>query len=59
MLYKHGKKCYENSNKYLCLIIDGMDQKKTLLPHFVCTPKNLPEGNFIHYHLVGCMVFNG
>ena len=40
-LYKHRKKCYDNPNKYLGLIIDGMDQKKTLLPHFVRTPKNL------------------
>ena len=41
------------------MIIDGMDQKKTLLPHFVRTPKKLQEENFIQFHLVGCMVFNG
>lgn len=58
-LYKNQNKCYDNPNKYLGLIIDGMDQKKTLLPHFFRTPKNLQEGNFIQYHLVGCMVFNG
>ena len=58
-MYKHRKKCYDNPNKYLGLIIDGMDQKKTLLPHFVRTPKNLQEENFIQFHLVGCMVFNG
>ena len=58
-LYKHRKKCYDNPNKYLGLIIDGMDRKKTLLPHFVRTPKNLQEENFIQFHLVGCMVFNG
>ena len=46
-LYKHRKKCYDNPNKYLGLIIDGMYQKKTLLPHFVRTPKNLQEENFI------------
>ena len=40
-------------------VIDGMDQKKTLFPHFVCVPKNLKEENFIQFHLVGCMVFNG
>ena len=40
-LYKHRKKCYYNPNKYLGLIIDGMDQNKTLLPHFVRKPKNL------------------
>jgi len=36
-----------------------MDQKKTLLPHFVHTPKHLQEEYFIQFHLVGCMVFNG
>jgi len=40
------------------LIIDDMDQKKTLFPHFVHVPKILEE-NFIQFHLVGCMVFNG
>jgi hypothetical protein len=58
-LYKHQKKFYDAPKNYLGLIIDGMDQKKTLLPHFVCTPKNLQEENFIQFHLVGCMVFNG
>ena len=56
---KHWKKCYDNPNKYLGLIIDGMDQKKTLIPHFVRTPKKLQEENFIQFHLVSCMVFNG
>ena len=46
-------------NKYLGLIIDGMDEKKRLLPHFVHTPKNIQEENFIQYDLVTCMVFNG
>ena len=58
-LYKHRKKCYHTPNKYLGMIIDGMDQKKKLLPHFFRTPKNLQEDNFILFHLVGCMVFNG
>ena len=35
-----------------------MNQKKTLLPHFVHTPKKLQKENFIQFHLVGCMVFN-
>jgi hypothetical protein len=38
-LYEHQKKCYDAPNKYLGLIIDGMDQNKTLLPHFFRTPK--------------------
>lgn len=40
-LYKHQNKSYDNINKYLGLTIDGMDQKKTFIPHFVHTPKNL------------------
>ena len=40
-LYKNQKKCYDNPNKYLVLIIDGMDQKKTIITQFVYTPKNL------------------
>jgi hypothetical protein len=34
-------------------------KKKTLVPHFVHTPKNLQEENFIQFHLVDYMVFNG
>jgi hypothetical protein len=41
------------------MIIYGMDQKKTILPHFVRTSKKLQEETFIQFHLVGCMVFNG
>jgi hypothetical protein len=48
-LYKHRKKCYDAPNKYLGMIIDGMDQKKTLLPHFVHTPKNLQEENLFSF----------
>ena len=57
-MYKHRKKCYDAPNKYKDMIIDDMDQKKTILPHFVCTPKKLQEENFIQFHLVGCMIFN-
>jgi hypothetical protein len=39
-LYKHWNKCYDAPNKYLGMIIDSMDQKKKLLPHFFHTPKN-------------------
>ena len=56
---QHRKKCYNSPHKYMSLIIDGMDNKKTLLPHFLLVPKNLKEENFIQFHLVGFMVFNG
>lgn len=32
--YKHNIKARVNPNKYLSLIIDGMDQAKHNLPHF-------------------------
>jgi hypothetical protein len=46
-LYKHRKKCYYAPHKYMGMIIDGVDQKKTVLPHFVCTKNDLQEENFI------------
>ena len=56
---KHRKKCLEKKEKYLGLVIDGMDQKKTMLPHFMRPPKNLKEENFIQLHVVGALIFNG
>ena len=41
------------------LIIDGMDQKKTIFPHLTHTPNNLRVENFVQFPLVVCMVFNG
>ena len=40
------------------LCIDGMDQKKTELPHFTNVPKNMDAKYFIAVHVVGCLVFN-
>ena len=58
-LYKHHKKCYDAPNKYMGLIIDGMDKKKTLFPHFSRIPTSLKEENLIKFHLAGCLVFDG
>lgn len=33
--YKHQKKAEKRPDKYLSLIIDGMDQSKTHLPHWI------------------------
>lgn len=33
--YKHQKKAESNPDKYLSIIIDGMDQSKTHLPHWI------------------------
>ena len=32
--YRHGLKGKKDSDKYLLLVIDGMDQSKHNLPHF-------------------------
>ena len=37
--YKHGCKARYAPDKYLSLIIDGMDQSKHNLPHFQVTTK--------------------
>ena len=37
--YKHNIKARVNPNKYLSLIIDGMDQAKHNLPHFTTSTK--------------------
>ena len=39
-LAKHCKKCCVNPEKYLGMVIDGMDQKKTRLPHWPSPPKS-------------------
>lgn len=57
-LAKHRNKCYKNPEKYLGICIDGMDQKKTELPHFTRCPKSMDEKYFIAIHVVGCLVFN-
>ena len=45
-LYKHRKKYFDAPNKYLGVIIDGMDQKKTLLPHLFSYTKNFTGREF-------------
>jgi tRNA G26 N,N-dimethylase Trm1 len=57
-LKKHRQKCYLELRKYLGLCIDGMDQKKTELPHFTKVLKNMDAKYFIVVHVVGCLVFN-
>ena len=58
-LAKHRKKALENPLKYMSVVIDGMDQKKTTLPHFLNVPKDVPDECFVKIHLVGAMVFKG
>ncbi|KAL3688958.1 hypothetical protein R1sor_015267 [Riccia sorocarpa] len=39
--------------------IDGMDQKKTILPHFSKQPKSVDGAALVGVHLVGAMIFHG
>ncbi|KAL3682529.1 hypothetical protein R1sor_000551 [Riccia sorocarpa] len=38
--------------------IDGMDQNKTILPHFVKIPKSLDSVSLVEVHLVGAMIYH-
>lgn len=57
-LTKHRKKCLKYHEKYLGIVIDGMDKKKTYLPHFVRVPKDIKEDTFVQMHLVGCLIYH-
>ena len=54
---KHRQKALQLPERYMCMIIDGMDQKKTSLPHFQELPKDLGDECFVHMHLVGCLSY--
>ena len=55
---KHRKKCEKNPTASLAIIIDGMDQSKTDIPHFVRKPKDANENLFLRIHLVGCLIYS-
>ncbi|KAL3699662.1 hypothetical protein R1sor_017684 [Riccia sorocarpa] len=39
--------------------IDGMDQNKTILPHFVKVSKSVDAASLVGVHLVGAMIYHG
>ncbi|KAH7289463.1 hypothetical protein KP509_30G003200 [Ceratopteris richardii] len=43
----------------MCLLIDGMDKRKTYLPHFYRIPKDIRDEVLMQMHLVGALVYNG
>ena len=51
----HRQKALQSPERYMCLIIDGMDQKKTCLPHFRRLPKDIGDECLVQMHLVGCL----
>ena len=54
----HRDKALKSPGRYMCLMIDGMDQKKTCLPHFARLPKDIAEDCLVQMHLVGCLSYH-
>lgn len=54
--YKHQAKAKSHPEKYMSLIIDGMDQSKTQIPHFVHASKFTASMWKLRVHLVGVIV---
>jgi hypothetical protein len=56
--YKHKDKARNFPSKYLSIIADGMDQKKTCLPRSRANPKLLGPENQVQFKLQGVLVHN-
>ena len=54
----HREKALKFPSRYICLMIDGMDKKKTCLPHFARIPKDIPKECLVQIHLVGCFSYH-
>ena len=54
----HRKKCAARPERYLGMVIDGMDQQKTNLPHWPRAPSGLKPECQIQVHVVGCLIFS-
>ena len=55
---RHHQKALQSPEKYMCIIIDKMDQKKTCLPHFQWMPKDIRDECRVQIHLVGCLLYS-
>lgn len=53
---KHRRKGQKNPSTYLSIIIDGMDQSKTDLPHIITNPKVLAGCHTLGTHVTGVKV---
>ena len=54
--YEHRRKATENPNKYMSIIIDGMDQSKTAVPHFLEQTKSTSSMYRLKMHVTGVLV---
>ena len=50
---KHRQKAEKYPHKYFSLIVDGMDQEKTNIPHITSRPKCLAGGYTLETHITG------
>ena len=50
---KHRRKSEKYQDKYLSLIIDGMDQDKTDIPHIISNPKAMAGSYTLETHVTG------
>nr|XP_054753079.1 uncharacterized protein LOC129258865 isoform X1 [Lytechinus pictus] len=54
--YKHIQKAKLHPEKYMSIIIDGMDQHCTAIPQLHPTPKALSHTDQLHTHITGAIV---
>ena len=50
---KHRHKSEKNPSKYLSVIIDGVDQGKTDIPHIISKPKLMAGAATLEMHVTG------
>ena len=50
---KHRQKADKNPNEYMSIIIDGMDQDKTDIPHILTNPKAMAGAYTLDTHVTG------
>ena len=53
---KHRHKSEKFSSKYMSVIIDGMDQSKTDIPHIISNPKAIAGAYKLETHITGVRV---
>lgn len=53
---KHRHKAEKYPSKYMSIIIDGMDQDKTNIPHLISIPKALAGNYTLETHITGVRV---
>ena len=54
----HHRQSFQSPERYMCMIIDGTDQKKTCLSHFQRFRKNIGDECLVQMHLVGCLSYS-